>query len=110
MPSTSARPSVGQDAEHAAPLARVGAGAHDHEVALLDAGHQTTSGASETIFMKPFGAQLAGDGAEDARAARVALLVHEDDRVAVEPDVGTVGAAHVVARADHDAADDGARP
>jgi hypothetical protein len=40
-----------EDAEHAAALAGVGAGSHEDLVTLADARHQTTSGASETIFM-----------------------------------------------------------
>ena len=63
-------------------------------------------------------AELAGDGAEDAGAAGVLLVVDQDDGVAVELDVGAVGAAGRVADADDDAADDvagldvaaGARP
>src|SRR5205085_8705808 len=45
---------AGEDLEHAAALAGVRAAAHGDEVALADARHQTTSGARDTIFMKPF--------------------------------------------------------
>src|SRR4051794_6194493 len=51
-------------------------------------------------------AQLAGDGAEDARAARVVFLVDHDGRVAVEADVGAVAADRRLLGADNDAADD----
>src|SRR5579859_3845517 len=39
-------------AQHHAPLALVAAREHDHLVAFLDARHHSTSGASDTIFMK----------------------------------------------------------
>src|SRR5690242_18179774 len=54
-------------------------------------------------------AQLAGHGAEDARAARVLLGVDEDHRVAVEADVAAVVAAHRLAGADDHALDHFAR-
>src|SRR5687767_2305927 len=51
-------------------------------------------------------AQLAGDGAEDARAARVVLLVDHHRRVLVEADVAAVLAEHGLLRANDHAADD----
>src|SRR5262249_39473582 len=55
-------------------------------------------------------AQLAGDGAEDARAARVLVfLVQDHHRVAVEADVAAVVAARGALDAHHYALDDFAR-
>src|SRR5438067_442742 len=54
-------------------------------------------------------AQLAGDGAEDAGAARVHLVVDEHQRVAIEAHVAAVVAARRLLRADHDALDHVAR-
>src|SRR4051795_11740024 len=51
-------------------------------------------------------AQLAGDGAEDARPARVVLGVDDHGRVLVEGDVGAVGAAEGLLRAHDDRRDD----
>src|ERR1044071_1014990 len=45
-------------------------------------------------------AQLAGDGPEDARAARVALRVDDHRRVLVERDLGAVVAPERLLRAD----------
>src|SRR5579872_1002653 len=50
-------------------------------------------------------AQLAGHGAEDARAARVLLGVDQYDRVAVEAHVAAVVAARRLLAAHHDSAD-----
>src|SRR5205085_1558783 len=47
-------------------------------------------------------AQLAGDGAEDAGAARVVLRVDQHGGVLVEGDVGAVRAPELLARANHD--------
>src|SRR5207248_6233684 len=46
-------------------------------------------------------AQLAGDGAEDARPARVSLVVDDHGRVLVEGDVGAVLAVVLLLRAHH---------
>src|SRR4249920_3548915 len=46
-------------------------------------------------------AQLSGHGAEDARAARVSVLVDDDGRVLVEGDVRAVVAVVLLARAHH---------
>src|SRR5438105_4961584 len=54
-------------------------------------------------------AQLAGHGAEDARAARVLLVVDQHQGVAVEADVAAVVAARRLLEADDDALDDVAR-
>src|SRR5438477_12520858 len=51
--------------------------------------------------------ELAGDGAEDARAAGVILGVDQHDGVGVELDVGAVLAAGGAFGADHHGADDG---
>src|SRR3954471_14818474 len=51
-------------------------------------------------------AQLAGDGAEDARPARVVRLVDDHRGVLVEADVGAVVAAEGLLRAHDDRADD----
>src|SRR5580658_6024869 len=51
-------------------------------------------------------AQFAGDGSEDARAARIVFLVDDDRGVAVETDVAAVGAAARLLGADDHAADD----
>src|SRR3954452_5206930 len=51
-------------------------------------------------------AQLAGDRAEDARAAGVVLGVDHHGRVLVEADVAAVGADGRLPGADDDAADD----
>src|SRR5262249_47771038 len=50
-------------------------------------------------------AQLAGDGAEDARAARVLLGIDDDHGVAVKADVAAVVALGRLARADDHALD-----
>src|SRR3954451_2384880 len=50
-------------------------------------------------------AQLAGDGAEDARADRLACVVDENGRVVVEFDVRTVAAAALFHRPDDDGFD-----
>src|SRR5215212_10879431 len=51
-------------------------------------------------------AELAGDGAEDARADGLALVVDENGRVVVELDVRPVAAARLLDRADDDGLDD----
>src|SRR3954470_9049044 len=51
-------------------------------------------------------AQLAGDGAEDARAARVVLRVDDHGRVLVEGDVRAVLAPELLLRAHDDGLDD----
>src|SRR5215218_9149654 len=51
-------------------------------------------------------AQLPADRAEDARAARLHLVVDEHSGVLVEADVAAVGAAALLLRADDDALHD----
>src|SRR5699024_2129279 len=51
-------------------------------------------------------AQLAADGAEDARSARLAVGLEDHRRVLVEADVGAVGAPTLLGRADDDRLDD----
>src|SRR6185369_3423486 len=50
--------------------------------------------------------ELAGDRAEDPGATRVALVIDQDGRVLVEPDVAAVGAAVFLGRPDDDRPDD----
>src|SRR3954469_26060681 len=55
---------------------------------------------------EPLVAQLAAHGAEDARAARLAVLAQDHRGVLVELDVRAVGTATLLARADHHGPDD----
>ena len=70
----------------------------------LRARHQITSGASETIFMNRLFAQFPGDGAEHARAHRLADIADQHRRVGIEADVGAVLAPGLLAHADDHAA------
>ena len=53
-------------------------------------------------------AEFTGDGSEDAGAARVVVLVDDDDGVGVEAEDRTVGAADRIGGADDDGLDDAA--
>src|SRR4051812_36294668 len=55
---------------------------------------------------EPLVAQLAADGAEDARAARLAVLPQDDRGILVELDVGAVGTPALLGGADDDRLDD----
>src|SRR5262249_28730957 len=89
----------------AALLAPILAGEHLPEIALLllhrrrhlQRLRSQTHDLHEVLF-----AQLAGDRAEDARAARVALVVDDHGRVLVERDQRPVVAAERLSRADDD--------
>src|SRR5438105_4258173 len=52
---------------------------------------------------EPLVAQLAADGAEDARAARLELVVHQHGSVLVEADVAAIGTALLLLGTDNDA-------
>jgi hypothetical protein len=75
-----------------------------HEVTDLEALHQSTSGASEMIFMNFFARSSRATGPEDARADRLLVLVDEHGAVVVELDVAAVGALVLAEGADHDGA------
>ena len=83
---------VGQDAQDARRRAGVVAGDHLHHVVFANQHHDHLGRQADDLPEFPL-AQLAGDGAEDARAARVLFRVDQDHGVAVEPDVAAVVAA-----------------
>src|SRR6266478_3027634 len=102
---------LGVDAKHAAALAGIAPRNHAHLVALADAdsaalgafvceGHRLPNLRSQGNDLGEFlFAQLAGHGAEDARADRLAGVVNQDRGVVVEADVGAIPAPALFAHA-----------
>src|SRR3954470_9661477 len=100
---------LGQRQQHLAAGAAVLAAAHDDGVALL---HEQLRHCLQHLrrqrddLHEPLLPQLAAHRAEDAGAAGVAAVTDEHGGVLVEADVGAVGAAPRLGRADDDGFDD----
>ena len=89
-------------AQHRAALALVAAGDHHHLVALLDALHQSTSGASETIFMKRSVRSSRVTGPKMRVPIGSSLAVSSTTALRVEAHQRAVAAAHALGGAHHD--------